>query len=214
MRPICFWLAFPLLLSGLFAGSRAGAEIYEWRDASGDRHFTNNREAVPADRQEGSRVLVVERAAAPAVEPLVQPAPPAQAEPVEERRAQVVYDRTDVEDAYAAGLRDAIAMTERESYSASPAVQIQGPLAVANANVDAGYPDYAPYYPLVTTSFDRGRSRHLTLRMLLQDQFQLDRDGPFVYERLNPVGLGPGLHPFLPRGLRGRVPQGTRVLFR
>jgi hypothetical protein len=93
-------------------------------------------------------------------------------------------------------------------------VNIHGPLAVASANVDAGYPDFVPYYPLVTTSFDRGRSRHLTLRMLLQDQFQLDRDGPFFYERLNPVGLGPGLHPFLPRGLPNRVPRGARVLFR
>jgi hypothetical protein len=74
-----------------------------------------------------------------------------------------------------------------------------------------GYP-YAEY-PLVTTSFDRGRSRHLTLRMLLQDQFQLDRDGPFFHERM-PIGVGPGLNPFLPRGLPNRIPPGARVLFR
>lgn len=211
MRPIWFGLTLALALSGSLPGSPVGAEIYEWRDAAGDRHFTNSKESVPADRQSTARVLVVERAAAAAAEPSAEAA---KTQPVEERRAQVVYDRADVEDAYAAGMHDALARGERVASPPSPGVQIYGPLAVANANVDAGYPDFPPYYPLVTTSFDRGRSRHRTLRMLLQDQFQLDRDGPFFYERLNPVGLGPGLHPFLPRGLSNRVPRGPRVLFR
>ena len=212
MRASKLGIALSFVLTCI-SSSPCAAEIYEWRDASGDRHFTNSKDAVPADRQSSARVLVVERAPAAVVvtQEAVEPARPQPI--VEERRAQVVYDRADVEEAYAAGLRDALE-TERTVQPPPPPVQIYGPLAVANANVDSGYGDFAPYYPLVTTSFDRGRSRHLTLRMLLQDQFQLDRDGPFVYQRLNPVGLGPGLHPFLPRGLTGRVPPGSRVLFR
>jgi hypothetical protein len=68
-------------------------------------------------------------------------------------------------------------------------------------SVTSPYPYFYPEYPLVTTSFDRGRSRHLTLRMLLQDQFQLDRDGPYVYQRSLPPPRGPNLRVVLPRGL-------------
>ena len=82
------------------------------------------------------------------------------------------------------------------------------------ARTTGAYPPWPWYYPFVTTSFDRGRSRHQTLRMLLQDQFQLDRDGPYAYERWNQPGLGPALAPFLNRGLPFPVQQYGRVIYR
>jgi len=59
-----------------------------------------------------------------------------------------------------------------------------------------------------------GRSRHQTLRMLLQDQFAIDRAGPYAYNRWDRPGVGPALAPFLPRGLPLPVQQYGRVLYR
>jgi hypothetical protein len=203
----------PLVLALVFllAAGGARAEIYEWRDQAGSRHFTNNRDAVPPEHREGARVVVVEPAA-----PAMTVEPPAPAAPAEEprREAQVVYDEEGLRRAYAAGLRDGLALAEQAPAGGAAGIQINGPLAVADARaVDRDYGFALPYAPFVTTSFDRGRSRHLTLRMLLQDQFQLDRDGPFLHERL-PTGNGPSFRVFLPRGLRDRLPPGNRVLFR
>jgi hypothetical protein len=59
----------------------------------------------------------------------------------------------------------------------------------------------------------------MTLRMLLQDQFALDRAAPFVFEErlIPPFGhapLGVDLNPFLPRGLPHCFPRETRVIRR
>jgi Domain of unknown function (DUF4124) len=189
------------------------AEIYEWRDGAGNRHFTNVIDQVPAEQRNNPKVLVREviRSAADELAlPSAAQAPGAELP----REALVIYDRAGAAGDYSAGLRDGLALAEDRGQPVS--VTINGPLAVANSESlasDAAYP-VDDYYPFVTTSFDRGRSRHRTLRMLLQDQFQLDRDGPYVYERINPIGLGPHLQPFLARGLPNRIPPGHRVLFR
>jgi hypothetical protein len=196
----------------------ARAEIYEWTDAVGARHFTNVKEALPPDQRSTARVLISE----PEM-PVAPSAPAAAAAPAAApSEAEVVYDRAGWRQAYASGIRDGLALAQGSTGLAGGSVNISGPLAVANARSETLRPSdyyypyyYYPYYPFVTTSFDRGRSRHLTLRMLLQDQFQLDRDGPFLYERVPPVGLGPNLQAFLPRGLPKYFPaHGTRVLFR
>ncbi|MBI1815801.1 MAG: DUF4124 domain-containing protein [Deltaproteobacteria bacterium] len=196
-----------LLLTIMAAAARA--DIVEWRDADGGRHFTNNRDDIPAATE--THVVVVEHP-----KPLDNAGPPeapaSAAEP--RRRAQVIYDHSqtpsDASVAYANGLVQGLALARGESGSGSD-VQISGPLAIANSYDGASvYPDYAPF---VTTGFDRGRSRHQTLRMLLQDQFQLDRDGPFLHERL-PIGQGVALHPLLPRGLPRGFARGGRVVTR
>ena len=124
-------------------------------------------------------------------------------------------------DGFEAGVRAAaIELGAGGGGGGTGSVQINGPLAVASVrNSDAGgYPGFYPpwpwYYPFVTTGFDRGRSRHQTLRMLLQDQFQLDRDGPFAYQRWDQPGLGPALAPFLSRGLPNGFSQYGRVIYR
>ena len=55
----------------------------------------------------------------------------------------------------------------------------------------------------------------MTIRMLLQDQFQLDRGSPYLYSaRYLSPRLGVDLNPFHPRGLPRGFPRETRVLLR
>ena len=196
--------------------SLARADIYEWRDASGARHFTNNKAGVPSEYQESARVLISDwQASAAAATAPATLAPPAPAAPA----AEMVSDAPqELSDAYLAGVRAGMTL----GGGGGGSVQINGPLAISDSHAADttpayGYGYYPPwpwYYPFVTTSFDRGRSRHQTLRMLLQDQFQLDRDGPFAYQRWTQPGLGPALAPFLNRGLPFPVQQYGRVIYR
>lgn len=204
-------LCLPTMSLILVSGVRA--EIYEWRDDAGSRHFTNVIDSVPAEQRNDPKVIVRETKR-PATNELALPSSPQPSESAPPPQAMVIYDRSRVRSDYSAGLQDGLALSAERGQPVT--FTINGPLAVASSEAYASGETYPvdEYYPFVTTSFDRGRSRHRTLRMLLQDQFQLDRDGPYLYERLNPIGLGPRLQPFLARGLPHRVPPGHRVLFR
>ncbi len=195
--------------AALLVGSSASSEIYEWRDAGGARHFTNQKVRC--------RSLTRHRHAS-----WCGHGPPSPGRPVLSRilprgqrcgRGAGGFDAAGLRRGVSSAVRDALAATVRENYGRGGSVNIVGPLAIARTDVAPPLPSFAPYPAFVTTSFDRGRSRHLTLRMFLQDQFQLDRDGPFTYERIPPVGLGPNLDPFLPRGLPHRFVR-SRVLYR
>ena len=208
----------------------ARADIVAWTDQSGVRHFTNVEEEVPADQRASAQVVVNERArqpiaGRPAHDEGETATPPGANMP--DRGAQVVTDASELAQAYIAGLQRGLQTVQSGGGGGgSGAVQINGPLAVATARDSAGYGavpwwqyGFLPpqWYPFLTTSFDGGRSRHLTLRMLLQDQFEIDRAAPFVYvERLPPFGvapLGPNLNVFLPRGLPPfSVPASTRAI--
>jgi hypothetical protein len=210
-RGCCAVIAAAALLA-----SAARAEVYEWRDASGARHFTNNKQGVPVEYQTAARVIVADWDRPLAAAPAVAPTAPAAARPAQ---AQLVSDPPDWDEAYAAGMR--AAMQLGGGGGAGVSVQINGPLAVATTRTSetagspyASYPSWPWYYPLVTTGFDRGRSRHQTIRMLLQDQFAIDRDGPYAYQRWDQPGLGPALAPFLSRGLPYGVRQHGRVIYR
>ena len=193
----------------------AWADIYEWRDASGARHFTNNKQGVPAEFQESTTVLVAEWPTAAVPVPVAAPAAPAAPPPTSAGPPSATVVGPSWNEAYAAGMQAGM-----ELGGSGGGVQINGPLAIASSRASERddfpgfYPPWPWYYPFVTTSFDRGRSRHLTLRMLLQDQFQIDRDGPYAYDRWNEPGLGPALAPFLPRGLPYGVGQYGRVIYR
>lgn len=209
------WLVAGALL---IAADAAVADIIVWRDASGVRHFTNRADTVPAEHRVAAEVLIVD---APRIDPpvarLAAPAAPSAG-------AMVASDQARFEDAYRAGLDAGLSLVAGGGGGAAEggAVQINGPLAVTNVHErqDVGWGPYGwgggwpGYYPFVTTGFDRGRSRHQTLRMLLQDQFQIDRDGPYAYDRWDEPGLGPALAPFLPRGLPVSVRQYGRVIYR
>ena len=198
----------------------AAADIIEWQDADGVRHYTNLKGEVPKEQEATTRVVVdelVRQSATGAAPAAVNPPAPDTAEP--RREAAVVYDRSQLSEAYLRGLQRGLETAGVVTGGAGGGVQINGPLAIAKATgPEPYYNSYYPgYYPFVTTSFDRGRSRHLTLRMLLQDQFAVDRDAPFVFEdRFTPPfghpPLSVDLNPFLPRGLPHGFPRDTRVV--
>lgn len=217
------WL---IVAATLLVASSMRADILVWRDADGVRHFTNRPDAVPSDLT--AEVLVRGDAAVAPSRIAVADEAPAPAS-----RA-AASDIARLDEAYRAGLTAGLSLWSSVGDSGAigaggggggaasgGAVEIIGPLAVANARAsDAGW-DWGPYgvwpggyYPFVTTGFDGGRSRHQTLRMLLQDQFAIDRAGPYAYQRWNRPGVGPALAPFLPRGLPLPVQQYGRVLYR
>lgn len=199
----------------MLGADRTVADILEWHDVSGVTHYTNIKEDVPNDQR--ASVVVNELVHHPEATDKNVDVPSAKSAPP--RQAQVVYDRSRVSEAYIEGLVRGLEAA-RAGGGGGGSVQINGPLAVASAPaaLSSGYwPPYAP--PLLTTSFDRGRSRHLTLRLLLQDQFAIDREGPYVHgERLGPpfghVPLSVNLNPFLPAGLPHGFPRTTRVITR
>ncbi|MFQ5665872.1 MAG: DUF4124 domain-containing protein [Candidatus Binatia bacterium] len=217
-KAVTTWLLL-LLFSGV-----ASADIIGWRDEHGVRHYTNLKAEVPKEQQQSAHIVVNEmarrRPAAEVAASRETAAPEVATRAAEPRReAEVVYDRSQISAAYVEGFRRG--MEAAGGFSAGGGVRIAGPLAVANATTAAPSYGYGtPYFhPFVTTSFDRGRSRHLTLRLLLQDQFALDREAPFVFEErlLPPFGhlpLGVALNPFLPRGLPHGFPHPTRVIVR
>lgn len=198
----------------LLVATAAGADIVEWRDAAGVQHFTNVEAEVPAAYRQTTQTIVDERVWRAPAEASEQPSSGAKAnEP--ERTAAVVYDSPPAAEAYLAGLERGLQLVRA---ARGGDVTISGPLAVATSAAGGDHSGYwlpARGYPLVTTSFDRGRSRHRTLRMLLQDQFAIDEDGPYVFEDVfHPAPLGVALNPFLPRGLPHGIPRHVRVITR
>ncbi len=208
-----------VLLAGLLLVMPAmtSAEIVAWVDDQGVRHYTNVPEDVPKVYRDSVRTVVKEMPRS-SVEPSVTEPPRRELDrPERQRLAQVVYDRAERADDYVRGFLEGMAYVRRDARGGD--INIQGPLAVARADASAPYIVSDPYYldpfPFVTTAFDRGRSRHQTLRMLLQDQFQLDRSLPWVYPARFPVPrLGVDLKPFHPRGLPRRFPREARVIVR
>lgn len=208
-----------VLVAVTLLASAVRADIYEWTDPSGARHYTNDKRGVPAEYQDSARIFLADWShSSSAPQPVVATASVPAAPPA---IAPIATDVPPWAEGYVAGLRAAVELGGGGG-GAGGNVQINGPLAIASTRTSEEnggypyglYPSWPWYYPFVTTGFDRGRSRHQTLRMLLQDQFQLDRDGPYAYDRWNQPGLGPALAPFLPRGLPYGVGQYGRVIYR
>lgn len=208
------WLAGVLLL----VPATTSAEIVAWVDAHGVHHYTNVPEDIPSDYRDSARTVVRESRRGEDPGPVAEEPARRELERPERRRlAQVVYDRPQISEDYVRGFAEGLAYAQGGSRGGD--INIRGPLAVARADASApvftGDRYYVDDYPFVTTAFDRGRSRHLTLRMLLQDQFQLDRSSPYIYPaRLLPPHLGVDLNPFHPRGLPRRFPREIRVIRR
>ena len=203
-----------LLLS--LTPSLVAAEIVSWTDDDGVRHYTNVPEEIPVLYRDTVETVVKDMprtADASDSEPSEESSRPERERP---RMAQVVYEKPPVSEEYVRGFLEGVAYGRGGADGGE--VNIEGPLAVADARVVSPpptYPYYVDPYPLVTSAFDRGRSRHLTLRMLLQDQFQLDRGSPYIYQgRFLPPHLGVDLNPHHPRGLPRRFPRQTRVILR
>ena len=224
----------------LCVAAPAWADIIEWRDEHGVRHFTNVRAEVPGAYSDAAQVVIDEAAR----REVSQPADEAGEEPMRlpvgrrglRRQARQTESASDYQECAAGGIVRGQWVDAGGGIGAGGGgggVVVNGPLAVAVAGgadgdgaggtmvpFGGGPWGFDPYfYPLVTTSFDQGRSRHLTLRMLLQDQFAVDRAGPYMFvERLVPpfgyVPMGPRLSPILARGLPNSVPLTAQVITR
>jgi len=213
--------------------SSAWAQIYEWRDAGGSRHFTNDVEDIPETQRDEARVVV---RAAPIREGDLAVESDGTAEEDEEspreRRRRLRRERYEREP-----VRSALVVYDNSFRFARPAppvvpdapdvyVNIDGPLSVSNVIVPQAPPvpiiyegpRYDPRYdyfygPQVSTAFDRGRYRHRTVRMRLQDQFQYDRNGPSTY-LAGPIPQGPRFQAKLPRGVRSCAVSQRRSVLR
>jgi hypothetical protein len=204
-----------LLLS--LSPALASAEIVAWVDNEGVHHYTNVPDDIPEFYRDTIQTVVKEPPRRPEESAPAAPRRRKDHERERPRMAQVVYDRAPVSEDYVRGFVEGV-VYGRGHGQGDVDIDITGPLAVADARAASYVPSYPCYddgYPLVTTAFDRGRSRHLTLRMLLQDQFQLDRGSPYLYEaRFLSPRLGVDLNPFHPRGLPRGFPRETRVIRR
>jgi hypothetical protein len=81
-------------LLGLFAGSAARAEIYEWRDKDGTKHFTNSTQGIPADYRSGAQVMMEDKSATQPP-PEVRKAEAPKATTPSPRKAHRLHKRTD-----------------------------------------------------------------------------------------------------------------------
>ncbi len=223
-------------------GSPLEAQIYEWRDASGSRNYTNDIEDVPEALRDAARVVVrAPKAVAPALEAVASSPEPVKVANVdpdregrraerERRRAEMARWRAEreqlrIEREAAKGAQvvydDSFRFTRQEPAPAPPQVNIniEGPLSVSQVIVPQPQPPVyvdpaydLVYEPYVSTAFDRGRFRHRTVRMRLQDQFQYDRNGPSLY-LAGPIPLGPRFQAKLPRGVRSCSTNRSRGKF-
>lgn len=168
-------VAIVALLVALPIGTAWG-EIYSWRDEAGVRHFTNVREEIPPAYRERAEVAV-----SSVWLPKVESAPTS-CEPEEPgRQAQVVV-------VPGARARERIRPQPAEPMVVQGgSVNIEGPLAVAVGPPPVNWPVWGAL-PLITTAFDRGRSRHLTLRQLAEEQRWLQET----------LGWSPGLLELVP----------------
>lgn len=184
MNAVAFGIAVVVL------SSAAAADIFEWRDADGVTHYTNLQAEVPKEHEQAVQVVVDERGresqgkTEPGCEPAAAVTQPA-AIPETRRQAQVVYDQSAVVTAYIAGVERGLAAAQQGAAAGGQdgGVFLHGPLAVANATSAPPYYAYPPYeLPLLTTPFDRGRSRYLTVRQLIDDELQFERGWPFIFQ--------------------------------
>ncbi len=148
-----------LLLAVAIVASPVRGQIYAWRDADGVTHFTNLEEEIPASERANAREVVGAAWSRAGLQGEAEPAPPVR----EERGAATVV-------VPALATRPAPVPPVRVREVAGGNVQIQGPLAVAVADAPVFAAAVPAVFPgFVTTAFDRGRSRHRTLRLLAEE---------------------------------------------
>ncbi len=197
----------------------ARADIFEWRDGDGTRHFTNKKSEIPV--ADGIQVVVTD----PEVSAEPATTAPVVSEP--EGEALVVYDDSAERDAYVEGLQQGLALAA----GAGNTLQINAPLAVVAASggwmpapPPIGYYPYDPYYyppydsyplyhyPLLATTFRHGRSGHRLHRRRFGAKFQHHHQ-PGVFARDRFTAFGPSLSPLSSRGFHHGLRRGARSTF-
>lgn len=170
----------PLMALALvaFLTSAAGAQIYEWVDESGVRHFTNSVTSVPDTARTQPRIVVeaspTSNADDASGESRVQPKAGQGAGEARQRPATVAFEA-----GWSRGFAAARAGDAPPSL-VQPPVVIAGspqPVVVEIPRYDPSGLFYrSPYTGAMTVPFDRGRSRGLTHRQQVEQLLQAQRD--------------------------------------
>jgi hypothetical protein len=170
-----------LLVAVADRSQRVSAQVYEWVDEAGDRHFDTSLDEVPEALRDQARVVVREEPPAPADEaPPEDASPPAQ--PNEENPLDQSFDAgwdAGFGAGWEAGYR--AAADEAPECAAEPQVVAleSRPPVVISVPVPFYDPSGAyyrsPYNGLLTVPFDDGASRGLTGRSQIMQQRALER---------------------------------------
>lgn len=161
-----------------FLTSIAGAQIYEWVDESGVRHFTNSIASLPDMARTQVRVVVeafpTSSSDDASGESRVQPNTGQGASEARQQSAN---------DAFEAGWSRGFAAAGVDHAAPSP---VQPPVVIAGGSqpIVVEMPRYdpsglyyrSPYTGTMTVPFDRGRSRGLTHRLQAEQLLQAQRD--------------------------------------
>lgn len=161
------WIAILGLLC--VASASARADILEWRDEQGVRHFTNVAEDIPPEYRPGSKIVARERGGVVLPTSLGDGVEKEAAEPP--RQAEVVYDQRRLAQVYQAGIEGGLRAAQRAREREAKPAPVIAPLAIASVPI---MPSYGPYLPpscerpFFGAGFDHGRLRHQTWRLGLE----------------------------------------------
>ncbi len=147
----------------LLASTMGRADVIEYRDHEGVRHFTNIAAEVPEEYRDVAKNVISEeqwRSKAP------EPAPPAAVVPPPPPRVvRAAVPEAVYRDGFDAGLAYG-----RAAAAPAPRPEVVQPQVIINAPVPVPVPDYSWSLPPVQFSaFDGGRTRHITRRMIEQN---------------------------------------------
>jgi len=155
------------------------AQIYEWVDDAGDRHFDNSLEQVPeAHRAEAHVVLPAAPPGAAETNPDTSAATPAGSNADQGQRDNSYESGWDVgynagwEAGYRAAADEAPVCT---SQPPTVVLQSQPPVVVNVPTYDPSGAYYRPYDNSVAMGFDDGASTGLTTRNQIQQQRAIER---------------------------------------
>lgn len=163
-------LTIVAVLSLLASGARA--EIWSWQDADGVRRFTNRADSIPDSERDQAKVVLTEPPVAAAEAPVVAPRKAPERSEKVRRLAEIVYQRSTSQE-YAEELLDQMQSNRRRPAALPVGEPEQRPAAPVVVVPPVLRPRIARFSPLVSSGFDAGRERHVTMRMRLQDQFRL-----------------------------------------
>jgi len=152
--------------------ARSAAQIYEWRDEQGDRHFTSSLESIPESQRPSAKLLVKARPTPEKAES--PPPPPPRREPPEAPQPHAPEPPTETrefEAGWIEGFNAAMEQVAAMCTTRPPAV-IEHPVPLSPALLydPAGLYYRPPHQGTVTVPFDQGRTRGLTRRQQIQER--------------------------------------------
>jgi hypothetical protein len=174
-------LSWVVLLAAVLIGgpcTAALAQIYQWTDESGVRHFANSLDRVPEEARDRAEVVVNSppSAAGGSEQTATAPGSPEENDQAEEQDPYV----SGWESGFDAGWYAAMRARDEEQpvCPAEPQVVVleSRPPVVLNAPYDpTGAYCRSPYTGTITVPFDYGASRGFTARQRMQDLRTLER---------------------------------------